>query len=130
MICKNYLKIELQEFMKQLGEILRLSPDAIFCISKNMALFLYVFRTRLCFWKCKFVQLEAGLEFHPRQLGLQNKIFFINPPFLHYLFSFFLDLSGISVIFHAKISLIKINKSIFSSKNPLLILLKIVQKMC
>ena len=130
LICKNSLKIELQEFTKQLGEILRLSPDANFCISKNIALFFYVFRTRLCFWKCKFVKLEAGLEFHPRQLRLQNQIFFINPLFLHHLFSFFLHLNCISIIFHANISLIKVNKHIFSSKNHLLMILKIVQKMC
>ena len=114
LICKNSLKIELQEFIKRLGEILRLSPDANFCISKNMALFFYVFRTRLCFWKCKFIKLEAGLEFHPRQLRLQNQIFFINPPVLHHLSSFFLHLSEISITFHAKILLLNIKKLIFS----------------
>ena len=126
----NSLKVRLQEFKKWLSEVLRLSPDANFCISKNIALFFYVFRTRLCFWKCKFVKLEAGLEFHPRQLRLQDQIFFINPLFLHHLFLFFLHLCWISIIFHANISLIEINKPIFSSKNHLLMILKIVQKMC
>ena len=126
LICKNSLKMQLQKFKKQLGEILRLSPDANFCISKNMALFFYVFRIELCFWKCKFVKLEAGLEFHPRQLWLQNQIFFINPQFFHHLSSFFLHLGEISTIFHAKISFIKMNKPIFSLKNHHLMIFKIV----
>ena len=122
--------MQLQEFMKQLGEILRLVPDANFCISKNMALFFYVFRMKLCFCKCKFIELEARLEFHPRQLRLQDQVFFTNPPFLHHLSSFSLHLSGISINFYAKISLIKINKIIFSSKNCYWMIFKIVKKMC
>ena len=130
LICKNSLKIQLQEFRRQSGEILRLSPDANFCISKNMALFFYVFRIELCFWKCKFIKLEAGLKFHPRQLRLQNQIFFINPEFLHHSSSFCLHLSEMLIIFHAKTSLMKMNKPISSLKNHHLMTLRIVQKIC
>ena len=57
--------------------------DSNFRIFKNIALFFYVFRTRLYSWKCKFIKLEAGLEFYPRLLWFQNQIFFINQQFMH-----------------------------------------------
>ena len=40
-------------------EILNLSLNAKFCISKNMAPLLYVFRTGPCFQKCKFMHSET-----------------------------------------------------------------------
>ena len=75
-------------------------------------------------------KLEASLKFHPKQLRLQNQMFFINPQFFHHLYSFFLYLSEISVIFHAKILFIKINKTIFNFKNHHFMILKIVKKKC
>ena len=43
------LKIVVQKFKTCEGKILRLEQIEQFCISKNMALILYVFRMRPCF---------------------------------------------------------------------------------
>ena len=49
-----------QQILKIISrEILNLSLNANFCISKNMAPFLYVFRTGPCFKKCKFEHSET-----------------------------------------------------------------------
>ena len=40
-------------------EILNLSLNSKICISKNMALFLYVFGIGPCFQKCKFLHAET-----------------------------------------------------------------------
>ena len=43
------LKIVVQKFRTFEGKILRLEQIEQFCISKNMALILYIIRTKLCF---------------------------------------------------------------------------------
>ena len=46
---KNFLKTREQKFKTCEGKILRLDQIQQFCISKNMALILYVLRMRPCF---------------------------------------------------------------------------------
>ena len=75
-----------QKFKTCEGKILRLEQIEQFCISKNMALILYVFRIRPCFWKCKILLLERVLEFSPRQVKLQTWIFFRISSFFSYFF--------------------------------------------
>ena len=64
--------------------------------------------------------LEWGYVFGNANLSdykpARNQIFFINPQFLHHLSSFFFYLSELSIIFHAKLSSIKINKLIVIQK--------------
>ena len=45
----DFLKVVEQKFKTCEGKILRLEQIEQFCISKNMALILYVLRMRLCF---------------------------------------------------------------------------------
>ena len=61
LICSwiSYSAQEQQIWKIVLHEILNLSLNAKFCISKNMALFLYVFTTGSCFSKCKFMHSET-----------------------------------------------------------------------
>ena len=68
-----------QKFKTCEGKILRLQQIEEFCIFKNMALILYVFRMRPCFLKCKILHLEIVLEFSLRQVKLQNQICFRLP---------------------------------------------------
>ena len=58
----------------------------------------------------------------------KSNIFFINPQFSYHLSLFFLHVSEISIIFHAKMLLMKINKSVFDSKNHYLMISKVIQK--
>ena len=66
-VLDSFKMIE-QKFKTCEGKILRLEQIEQFCISKNMALILYVLRIRPCFWKNKILHLEKVLEFSLRQV--------------------------------------------------------------
>ena len=50
-----------EKFRKLLGKIIILLLNEKFCISKYMALILWVFRKTPCFWKSQFLNLYAKL---------------------------------------------------------------------
>ena len=50
-----------EKFRKLLGKIIILLLNEKFCISKHMALILWVFRKTPCFWKWQFLNLYAKL---------------------------------------------------------------------
>ena len=92
-VIDSFKMIE-QKFKTFEGKILRLQQIEQFCISKNMALILYVLRMRPCFLKCKIQHLERVLEFSLKQVKLQNQFFSRIPlfflPFLLSQHSFFI----------------------------------------
>ena len=58
---KNFSKKWEEKFRKLLGKIIILLLNEKFCISKHMALILWVFRKTPCFWKWHFLNLYAKL---------------------------------------------------------------------
>ena len=58
---ENFAQKWEEKFRKLLGKIIILLLNEKFCISKHMALILWVFRKTPCFWKLHFLNLYAKL---------------------------------------------------------------------
>ena len=58
---ENFAQKWEEKFRKLLGKIIILLLNEKFCISKHMALILWVFRKTQCFWKSQFLSLYAKL---------------------------------------------------------------------